>query len=97
LFDGKRLDLWLKYGFIGPIMLELKLLHNPEITDTAKRKAYKIKLKQYIKACEAEYAYYVVFNIKKNNPSHITAFKSLENEYADIPNLKIVLIECPVK
>jgi hypothetical protein len=98
LFDAKRLDLIIKYGFIGPIMAELKLLNNSEILLPVERTLYKDKIKQYIAATKAEYAYYIVFKVEDDpTGKHQTAFDDLVKEYADIPNLVIKLIDCPVK
>jgi len=98
LFDGKRLDILLKYGFVGPIMAEMKLLHNTEITKDVQRQAYKEKMKQYIAATKSEYSYYLVFKVNDDpGGKHKTAFDDLVTEYADIPNLTIKLIDCPIK
>jgi hypothetical protein len=98
LFDAKRLDIVFKYGFIGPIMAELKLLNNAEILLPVERTKYKDKIKQYIAATKAEYSYYIVFKVEDDKTGkHQLAFDALVKEYADIPNLTIKLIDCPVK
>lgn len=95
IFDNKRLDLVVKYGFIGPIIFELKLLNNPEIQKEEKRKEYKKKLLQYINSVKSKFCYYIVFNVEPNTtPSNLSEFQNLVQEYSDIPNLKIELIDC---
>ncbi len=63
LHDDRRLDLLISYGFVGPIMLELKLLHNPEITNASKRKDYKDKIKKYLLGTSSEHGFYLVFKV----------------------------------
>ncbi|WP_293884907.1 hypothetical protein [Sphingobacterium sp. UBA1498] len=95
IFDNKRLDFVVKYGFIGPIIFELKLLNNPEIQKQEKRKEYKKKLLQYINSVKSKFSYYIVFNVDLNTPqSNFSEFQNLVQEYSDIPNLKIELIDC---
>lgn len=95
IFDNKRLDLVVKYGFIGPIIFELKLLNNPEIQIQKKRLEYKDKLLQYIKSVKSQFSYYLVFNVNpKFRNQHLVEFNNLVLEYEDIKNLKIELINC---
>ncbi len=93
LYDNKRTDILVKYGFIGPIMLELKLLGNPEIQYPLKRKDYKEKLKQYIGGTHALYSYYLIFKVE-DKPSHDKGFVAIELEYKDIDNLYTLLFDC---
>lgn len=95
LYDDKRTDILVKYGFTGPIMMELKLLHNPEITNETKRKEYKEKLLQYIRGSHAKHSFYLVFhvgNLSGKDPE--TIFRTLQEEYSDIENLEVLLINC---
>ena len=46
LQDDKRTDILLWYGMCNPIMIELKLLNNPEIQNDSNRKQYKKKFIQ---------------------------------------------------
>ncbi|WP_316840070.1 hypothetical protein [Pedobacter gandavensis] len=95
LYDDKRLDILIKYGFIGPIMAELKLLSNDEITDDAKRTAYKPKLIQYMKATNSKYGFYLIFKTADDpNGKHMASYTKLVSEYADIPGLEFKLIDC---
>ena len=93
LYDNKRTDIIVKYGFIGPIMLELKLLHNSEIQTTSERTEYKKKIKQYIEGTHALYSYYLIFKVK-DKPSDDKGFKAIEEEYNDINNLYPLLFDC---
>lgn len=95
IFDNKRLDLVVKYGFIGPVIFELKLLHNSEIQKQEKRKEYREKLLQYINSVKSKFCYYIVFNVEPStSQKNLPQFQNLVQEYSDIPNLKIELIDC---
>lgn len=94
LYDDKRTDILVKYGFIGPIMIELKLLDNTEIQIDDKRTEYKGKLKQYIKGTYSEYSFYLIFQRKEATVSAKAKYENLKTEYNDIPNLNIDFINC---
>jgi len=93
LYDDKRLDLLISYGFVGPVMVELKLLHNPEILVPQERVRYKSKIKQYLAGSYSEYGIYLVFKVK-DNASHNAALNNLREEYKDIEALEVKLIDC---
>lgn len=91
LQDNKRTDLLIRYGFCRPIMVELKLLHNPEIQNEKKRHEYKKKFIQYTKATDACLSVFWVFN---NDGSDDKNFKYLTEEYKDLDNTLVVLTDC---
>ena len=91
-YDGLKYDYLISYGLYGPIMVELKLLHNPEIQDDKKRKLYRIKMKKYVGANNKQ-GIYCIFDIH-NKPIHSKKYKMLLNEYKDIENLDIPLLKC---
>ncbi|WP_162996981.1 NACHT domain-containing protein [Mucilaginibacter kameinonensis] len=95
IYDDKRLDLYIKYGFIGPVIAELKLLHNDEIQDMTRRAVYKEKLIQYRKSVNAEYIYYIVFDVRKPDRATFEAYEEMVREYQDIKGLQCVYIPCP--
>lgn len=93
LYDDKRIDLLIKYGFIPPVVVELKLLHNSEITSAKERTAYKKKLKQYMDSQNAAYGIYLAFKVRKGKQEK--HFEALRLEYQDIEGLAIPdLIDC---
>jgi len=97
LFDRKRIDLLIKYGFIGPIMIELKLLHNSEITSMKERKEYKKKLVQYINGTNSEFGIYLIFKVKNTKSHNEGYFRDLINDHANIKNLTVKVIDCTVQ
>lgn len=95
LYDDKRIDLLIKYGFVPPVVVELKLLHNPEIKKPKKRIAYKEKLKHYMESQNAAFGIYLVFKVRKEKQGEY--FEALRLEYQDIEGLAIPdLIDCTV-
>lgn len=95
LYDNKRLDLLVSYGFIGPVMLELKLLHNTEVTNPQERTAYKKKLRQYLEGAHASHGFYVLFNVR-GEPAADQAFQYLQSEYKDLEALTVKKINCVI-
>jgi hypothetical protein len=95
LFDDKRLDLYIKYGFVGPVIAELKLLHNKEIQDIKERTEYKTKLIQYKRSVNAEYLYYIVFDVSKPDAASFQAYEQMVTEYNDLTGVKFIYINCP--
>ena len=93
LQDNKRTDLLIRYGFCNPIMVELKLLHNPEIQNEEKRQNYKSKFIQYSKATNACLSVFWVFDVHKKG-GEITKFKDLEVEYKGLNNTRVLLTDC---
>lgn len=92
LLDDKRLDYTISHGFIGPIMIEIKLLHNSEIVNSKKRSLYKQKLEQYLKGSGSSQGIYLIFKV--NDRAAINYFEKVKEEYSDLENLKIILVDC---
>lgn len=93
LQDNKRTDLLIRYGFCNPIMVELKLLHNPEIQNTQKRQDYKSKFIQYSIATNACLSIFWVFDVHKKD-GNIKKYKDLEIEYKSLDNTRVLLTDC---
>lgn len=67
LLDDKRTDFLISYGFIGPILVEIKLTNNPEITDKKTREQYKKKLIQYIEGTNSRGGIFIIFQTENSN------------------------------
>jgi len=93
LYNNNRLDLLVSYGFVGPIMLELKLLHNNEIINKTERNKYKEKIKQYLEGSHSQYGLYLIFKVK-DVITYDKYLDYLKEEYQDIENLEIKSIDC---
>lgn len=93
LQDNKRTDILLWCGLCNPIMIELKLLNNPEIQGKSNRIKYKKKFIQYMEATRPCMAVYWVFNVNKPN-SNPAKFLELESEYSNLPQTRVILTDC---
>jgi len=95
LLDGKRYDYLIKYGFIGPVVVELKRLDNDEVTDPKKRRAYKNKIKQYLNGVNSDNGFYVIFKVLDDvGDKAKTQFEELIKEYQDVKGLYIEYLDC---
>ena len=92
LQDNKRTDLLIRYGLCDPIMIELKLLHNPEIKNMKKRQEYKKKFVQYTNATNACLSLFWVFDVHKGGS--VQDFEKLKAEYNDLDNTLVLLTDC---
>jgi hypothetical protein len=100
LLDSKRYDYLIKYGFIGPVVVELKRLDNDEIINPAKRTAYKMKLQQYLNGVNSSHGFYLIFQVLEDKDHKAKAqFELMFKEYNDIKGLHIAFLDCwgPVK
>ena len=92
LQDNKRTDFLIRYGLCNPIMIELKLLNNPEIKNEKKRQEYKNKFVQYTNATNACLSVFWVFDVHKGGS--VQDFEKLKAEYKDLDNTLILLTDC---
>ncbi|MFA4867969.1 MAG: hypothetical protein WC623_07220 [Pedobacter sp.] len=90
--DGKKYDYLISYGLFGPIMVELKLMHNDEIQKPGKRKEYKQKLYQYLRA-NGGIGIYAIFQIY-DIPSQQQKYQKMLSEYKDVNGLEIIAMQC---
>jgi hypothetical protein len=93
LLDDKRVDFKISYGFLGPVLIEIKTTSNTEIRLPKERDAYKPKLLQYIEGFDAVYCYFLIFQVSNNYK--ISKYKSkLLNLYKDCKKVGILDINC---
>ncbi|WP_344851254.1 hypothetical protein [Pedobacter jeongneungensis] len=91
-YDGLKYDYLISYGLYGPIMVELKLLQNPEIQNEKQRRGYRIKMTKYLNANYRQ-GIYLIFQTH-DNPKQLLAYEKLLTEYRDLPALDIPLLKC---
>lgn len=95
--DDKRADFTINYGFVGQILLELKLSNNPESKSTWKNgREYKDKLKKYIEATNSDYGIFIIFNIEDNKILFDRQIQELVKYYDDEPNISVLDINCKI-
>jgi len=92
IYSGEEIDFVIKYGFISPVFIEIKLLHNTEISRLSKRSQYKEKLKSYLAGIKAEYGFYIIFNVKEDSKNQW--FEDTQKLYGDLENIELILIDC---
>lgn len=93
LLDDKRTDFLVYYGFIGPILIEVKLSDNPEITNGGKRLQYRKKLLQYLDGTASHRGIYLVFLLKSEDLRFDTILK---NQYKN-DRIEVVSLICKPK
>lgn len=95
LLDDKRLDFTVRYGFIGSIMIELKLGHNGDSKPTTKQgKEYIEKLKNYMSGSNSDYGLFVVFNVKVENNNFNQQMDSLKKLYENVDDISVLGLNC---
>ncbi|MFC1764772.1 hypothetical protein ACFL6U_22220, partial [Planctomycetota bacterium] len=93
LLDNKRTDLQISYGFVGPIVLEIKLTKNVEIYSPSKRKAYKKKMLQYVNGMKADYGIFLVLQVDDEHPID-KYMDSIHDLYMDCGNIAVIGMDC---
>jgi hypothetical protein len=94
--DDKRLDFTVRYGFVGSVMIELKLGHNSEAKAmTQKGTTYVKKLQKYMSSSGSDYGLLVVFNIKKEEKDRFKSqMNSLKKLYESTDNISVLDLDC---
>lgn len=90
LLDGKRVDLIIRHGFIGPIILELKLSSHSHlrVKDISKSESY-LNMVKYTKGYAVPYGIFLIIDNKQG--SHV---KRALDAYSEIPNVWAKSIKC---
>jgi hypothetical protein len=93
--DDKRADFTINYGFIGQVLLELKLSHNSESKSNLKvGKEYKEKLIKYIDSTNSDYGLFIIFNTKENKVVFNRQIEDLVKLYENEENIFVLGINC---
>ena len=93
--DDKRADFTVNYGFIGQILLELKLSHNSESKPSRKDgKDYKEKLIKYIDATNSDYGLFIIFNTQENKVVFNRQIEDLVKLYENEENIFVLGSNC---
>ena len=93
LLDDKRTDFLIAYGFIGPVLIEIKRSDNKEISVDSERKQYKKKFLQYIKGTKAHLGMFIVFQISDKHPLE-KYLPSLRKLYKESDHVDIIGLDC---
>lgn len=93
LYDDKRPDILISYGFIGPLVLELKRCNNKEVSQASERKKYKKKMIQYVKGNESSHGFLLLLQTEEiyTLEKYLPILKEL---YRDTPIIEVYGYNC---
>ncbi len=91
--DDKRTDFTVSYGFIGQILIELKLTKNPD----AISKKYPEQLLQYIEGSKSDFGVFLLFQTSAKNPweKMESKVRSLYEPYSN--DIRVIGMDCTKK
>jgi hypothetical protein len=91
LYDGKRVDILLRYGFAGPIVVEVKLTSNSDLKakNIDESKSY-LSMKRYMAGYGAQYGIFLV--IDNDDAKNLTEIQKI---FQEIPNVSVQSFDCP--
>ncbi len=96
LLDNKRTDFLVSYGFVGSILIELKLTTNTELSGFKNRSNYRKKLIQYIQGTDSGYGIFVIFNNDENisYDDFSSILSSVEKIYSNDQYISVIGLNC---
>jgi hypothetical protein len=90
LLDDRRVDFLVRYGFVGPVLIELKLTSNRDLKreplDETRSFA---NMRQYMEGFSAPYGIFLV--IDNEGASNLA---EIESTYGAIPNVHVEIFRC---
>jgi hypothetical protein len=94
LLDDKRTDFIVAYGFIGQIIIEIKLTKNSDIKSPTKSKQYPKKLIQYIDGTKSNFAIMLVLQVSEKD-SWMKMVGKIDSIYKAHENkIKVIGLNC---
>lgn len=90
LFDGDMTDYLISYGFIGPVLIEIKRTDNGDVTN----KKYRSKLLKYMRGTNSEYCIFLIFKIKTSDSLRRKVDKAKDIYANDFPSIKVIGLDC---
>jgi len=92
LLDSKRVDFLINYGFIGQILLELKLSSHPDLQgeNLRKRKSFK-SLQQYMEGFGVNYGILLIINDAKVDDDGLNKIKDSYSKIKGLETMKLNL------
>ena len=95
LLDDKRTDFTVSYGFIGQILIELKLDSNPEAKASRRAgKDYIKTLNHYIKGTNSDFGIFLIFNVDSEQPKFEKQMSGLIQQYSMEITINVMGINC---
>ena len=94
LLDDKRIDITVSYGFIGSVVIEIKLSHNPESNaSTNIGKSYIDKFRQYLDGIHSTHGIFLIFNIRQPEDKFQDQLVKLQHLYSKT-GIDVVGLHC---
>jgi len=93
LYDDKRTDFLIFYGFIGPVIIEIKLSKSKDLIGNLKtKKSYK-NLIHYMNNYKAHFGLFLVIDNKEKAKAKSTweaDFEKIKSDYEQIENVEVL-------
>ncbi len=90
LLDEKRPDLLVRYGFAGPVIVEVKLTSNKDLRTTKpKQSTSYANMKQYLEGYGASHGIFLVIDNQRAKNLHMVT-----EAFAQIPNVWVKVFKC---
>jgi hypothetical protein len=67
LLDDKRTDFVISYGYVGSVLIEIKLTKNSEVNSPKASNDYRKKLIKYVEGTHSDYGIFLIFQTTKDN------------------------------
>jgi len=93
LLSGEKPDFNLAYGFVGQIVVEIKLAKNPEASDDTKALQYKNKMLKYVEGSRADYGFLLILQTEEEHDLR-EILPRLKNIYDGEKKISVVGIDC---
>ena len=91
LLDGKRTDLIVRYGFVGPIILEIKLSSNGDIRSSKMETTSSyISMGRYMSGYGASHGIFLIID----NTGKIEHINRAKQTFVKIPNVFVTSLDC---
>lgn len=95
--NGSRADFTISYGFIGSILIELKLANNDEAIATRKGgKNYIKTLNKYINGTNSDYGIFLIFNIRSSKEEFKDQIQKLSKLYEKEKTITVMEVNCKI-
>jgi hypothetical protein len=89
LLDNKRTDFVISFGFIGQVLIEIKLTKNKDVKDTT----YHKKLLQYIDGTKSDFGIYLIFQTDDKEPWALIEAE-VKKQYDALEKIKVIGFDC---
>jgi len=90
--DDKRVDFLIGYGFITPVLIELKLSNSTDLSGRKLRlkESYR-NLQRYINNHNVEFTIFLVFEVKTRKAnSYLAHLRKIKKEYSKLKNVEVI-------